>query len=48
MKKADTILLIFSLVISLPAWVYLYRIDWRIALALTFIITGNNIVQSVK
>lgn len=48
MNKQNLFIASFGLIISLPAWVWLFWYDWKIALAVFFIVWGNNLIDKAN
>lgn len=41
-------MLILSAIVGFPAWIWLFMLDWKIALALLVIMFSNNIAQKLN
>ncbi len=48
MRSPNLKLLWIALIISFPAWFYLFWTDWKLAIVLIAIITGNNLGENNK
>lgn len=46
MKKQT--MLIIALIVSTPAWIYLFTNNWKIALAIMVVMFGNNLTNKAN